>query len=146
MFYHGVSAVIWRRVARRCTNRKWIRLCCRCDCDRDGCVRTLGKRVSIRILNKKTDVVPANAIYVGRPSPLGNPFLIGPHGSREEVVAKYKAWLGQKLGTDPVSTEMVRLANLYIQTGELTLVCWCAPEACHGDVIKKYIQQMTMRS
>ena len=28
-------------------------------------------------------------VYVGRPSPWGNPFVIGRDGTREEVVAKY---------------------------------------------------------
>ena len=99
----------------------------------------------IRILNKKTDVIPADSVYVGRPSPIGNPFHIGEDGTREEVIAKYKEWLGKQDMHSDAAAEMCRLANLYIQTGELALVCWCAPEACHADVIKKYIQQMTMR-
>lgn len=32
-------------------------------------------------------------IYIGRPSKWGNPFIIGRDGTREEVVAKYEAWL-----------------------------------------------------
>ena len=31
-------------------------------------------------------------VYVGRPSKWGNPFVIGHHGTREEVIAKYRAW------------------------------------------------------
>ena len=30
-------------------------------------------------------------IYVGRPSKWGNPFVIGRDGSRDEVIAKYRA-------------------------------------------------------
>jgi hypothetical protein len=32
-------------------------------------------------------------VYVGRPSALGNPFLVGRDGTRAEVVATYRAWL-----------------------------------------------------
>jgi len=32
-------------------------------------------------------------VYVGRPSPWGNPFVIGRDGTREEVIAKYAAWV-----------------------------------------------------
>src|SRR5438034_79836 len=32
-------------------------------------------------------------VYVGRPSPWGNPFVIGSDGTREEVIAKYAAWV-----------------------------------------------------
>jgi Domain of unknown function (DUF4326) len=32
-------------------------------------------------------------VYVGRPSKWGNPFLIGRDGSRDEVIAKYRAWI-----------------------------------------------------
>jgi len=36
-------------------------------------------------------------IYVGRPSKWGNPFVIGRDGSRDEVIAKYRAWIAQCL-------------------------------------------------
>jgi hypothetical protein len=32
-------------------------------------------------------------VYVGRPSKWGNPFVIGRDGSRDEVIAKYRAWI-----------------------------------------------------
>ena len=32
-------------------------------------------------------------IYVGRPSKWGNRFVIGRDGSRDEVIAKYRAWI-----------------------------------------------------
>ena len=32
-------------------------------------------------------------VYVGRPSKWGNPFVIGRDGARDEVVAKYRAWI-----------------------------------------------------
>ncbi len=63
-------------------------------------------------------------IYIGRPSAWGNPFVLGRDGDRAEVVRKYEEWL-------PGSDLMVRLPEL---RGKV-LGCWCAPQACHGDVL-----------
>lgn len=64
-------------------------------------------------------------VYIGRPSKWGNPFIIGRDGTREEVIAKYEVWLKNN-------------AELMAALPELkgkTLGCWCAPRACHGDVL-----------
>jgi hypothetical protein len=47
-----------------------------------------------RVLNKKQlrGAVP-NAVYIGRPSVWGNPFVIGKDGTRAEVVEKCERWL-----------------------------------------------------
>ena len=37
-----------------------------------------------KVLNKYKDGVPTNAVYIGRPSKWGNPFVIGKEVSREE--------------------------------------------------------------
>jgi hypothetical protein len=80
--------------------------------------------------------------YIGRPSPLGNPFPIGPvHGTRENVIDKYRAWLTciwNNGGSGPELRELFRLADLAL-AGDLRLLCYCAPKACHGDVIKEFI-------
>jgi hypothetical protein len=36
-------------------------------------------------------------VYVGRPSPLGNPYALGRDGSREQVIARYRRWLWAQL-------------------------------------------------
>jgi hypothetical protein len=35
----------------------------------------------------------SDRVYVGRPGKWGNPFVIGRDGSRDEVIAKYRAWI-----------------------------------------------------
>jgi len=45
----------------------------------------------IKIVNKRNYTGPG--IYIGRPSPLGNPFVIGRDGDREEVIRKYREFL-----------------------------------------------------
>lgn len=71
--------------------------------------------------------------YVGRAAGLrgrwGNPFRIGPDGTREEVIEKYRSWLWEQLCAGEVSLE--ELAGL---AGKV-LGCWCAPKACHGEVL-----------
>ncbi len=64
-------------------------------------------------------------VYIGRPSPWGNPFTIGPDGTRREVIEKYREYLLKN------SELMAALPELRGKT----LGCWCAPKPCHGDVL-----------
>jgi hypothetical protein len=78
-----------------------------------------------RVFNKRFED-PIDAVYVGRPSEFGNPFVIGRDGTRDEVVDKYRGWLmGQP--------ELVEKAKQ--QLAGKNLVCWCAPARCHADVL-----------
>ena len=79
--------------------------------------------------------------YIGRGSPLGNPFVIGKHGTREEVIAKYAIWLRKQIdtGNQTVLTELNRLGNKAIDEGTLSLQCFCYPKPCHGNIIKDVI-------
>lgn len=80
--------------------------------------------------------------YIGRGSPLGNPFPIdGPKGwTRAKVIELYRIWLRQHIDkSDPtVCNELNRLVAI-AQQGELKLQCFCAPLPCHGDVIKQVL-------
>ena len=49
-----------------------------------------------RGLDKRTDRIPADAIYCGRPPPLGNQFIIARRGTRDEVCDKYEPWLADE--------------------------------------------------
>jgi hypothetical protein len=66
-------------------------------------------------------------VYVGRPSKWGNPFAIGKDGSREDVVRKYEDW---------IVTQPHLMRALPELCGKV-LACWCAPHACHGDVLAR---------
>ena len=66
-------------------------------------------------------------IYCGRPGPWGNPFRIGPDGSRDAVISKHKAHVRQRIRSGSVTLE--QLASLYGQR----LECYCKPEPCHAD-------------
>lgn len=64
-------------------------------------------------------------VYIGRPSKWGNPFVIGRDGVREQVIAKYRAWV----------VEQPELMAALPELRGKVLGCWCAPDACHGDVL-----------
>lgn len=71
--------------------------------------------------------LPPGSVYVGRPSRWGNRYVIGPDGTRAEVIARYEAELKAN------SEAMAALSELRGKD----LVCWCAPMACHADVLLK---------
>jgi len=77
-----------------------------------------------------------NKVYIGRGTIYGNPFRIGPDGTRVEVIAKYKAWF---YANDALRTECRKWL-----TGK-TLVCHCSPLSCHGDVIADYLNGVTLK-
>ena len=82
------------------------------------------------VLNKHKCGIPNGAIYIGRGSKWGNPFVISNMYSRDRVVELYK----EKLWKD-VQSGTVKLEDLANLKGK-DLVCFCAPLACHGDVLE----------
>jgi len=82
-----------------------------------------------RVVNIKRE--PCDT-YIGRPGrgqagPWGNPFQIGRDGDRATVIAKYERW---------IQTQPQLLARLPELRGH-RLGCFCAPQACHGDVLAR---------
>ena len=90
-----------------------------------------------------------NGEYIGRPSPLGNPYSHLSKGilakyqvaTRDEAVEMYSAYIRQQLveKNQQVKDTFNRLYAEYQATGELHLICWCAPCKCHGDVIREIL-------
>ena len=81
-----------------------------------------------KVLNKRTDEVPADAIYVGRPSKWGNPYKIGRDGNREQVIYLYKmALIASKIDLSELRGK--------------DLVCWCSPLPCHADILLELANQ-----
>lgn len=81
-------------------------------------------------------------VYVGRPTPLGNPFKVKPHGpyERDETIKLYRRWLAERVLGDVDTPQRRMLQALAAETQPLELACWCAPRACHADVIKSAIE------
>lgn len=81
-----------------------------------------------RILNKHFHGIPRDAVYIGRGSIWGNPYVIGQDGTRDEVIDKYIEWF---------SLDPDRLKRARIELRDKDLVCYCAPNRCHGDFLLK---------
>lgn len=89
--------------------------------------------------------IPANTVIVSRPSPWGNPFVVGRDGTREECVTMYKMLLsGNICLTCKVPFEEQKAANNFVakHIHELkgkNLACWCRDDGkpCHADVLLK---------
>lgn len=73
-------------------------------------------------------------VYIGRGSPFGNSYVIGKHGNREQVIAKYRAWF-----LDKVSNDQAFRSKVMALRGK-RLGCFCKPLPCHGDVIVQYLE------
>lgn len=90
-----------------------------------------------KVWNKRQRGIPPDAVYVGRPSKWGNPFEIGQADpihpdvimDRAWVVNRYQSWLTCSLEAKPLFDAIVP------ELRGKDLVCWCAPKACHADVL-----------
>ncbi len=70
-------------------------------------------------------------VYIGRGSKWGNPFVIGKDGDRDEVIDKYDHYLLARPDLMDALPELL----------DQRLGCFCAPKACHGDVLKRYAEK-----
>lgn len=105
----------------------------------------------ITVKNKYTSKRESNDIYIGRGSPLGNPYC---HleienskaefkcDTREEAVKKFENYITDKIEKkDPlICAELNKIYSL-AKKQDVNLVCFCKPKNCHGDIIKKIIEK-----
>lgn len=95
----------------------------------------------MKILNKKTDTLIKGAVAVYRPSLFGNPFKIGKHGPRDQVIAQFETYFENRVKADPMfKAELVKIMNA------TALVCYCAPLPCHADIIQKYLMNLKVKA
>lgn len=69
---------------------------------------------------------PCWVVRIDRKTRWGNPFRVGMHGTREEVVAMFEDHLKKR-------PDLVEAIKRELRGKDL--VCWCAPLPCHGDVL-----------
>lgn len=87
------------------------------------------------------DGVPEGSVYIGRagrhdPGYFGNPFKITERTTRESILAQYREYAQRRISLDPEFASRVR--GLYGKT----LVCFCAPKLCHGDVLAELAEEL----
>lgn len=78
---------------------------------------------NVREVGKRTN---GDQVYVGRRTRFGNPYPIGEFGTREEVIELHRKYLMDLLEKEPDFLMPLRGKDL---------VCWCAPKACHADLL-----------
>lgn len=83
-----------------------------------------------RLWNRKSPLRPPAdhwPVYIGRPTKWGNPFEIGVHGTRQEVIAQFRDWVYK-----PEQAQLREDARQVLRGKDL--VCWCYPADCHGSI------------
>lgn len=78
------------------------------------------------LFNIHTDYVPSDAVFIGRPTKYGNPFIIGKDGDRDEVIRKYERYINSNPSLRETVQKELRGKNL---------VCFCSPLKCHGEIL-----------
>jgi hypothetical protein len=91
--------------------------------------------ISIRVANRKNT---REGRYVGRPSPLGNPYRVEAFG-REGALRRYREWFSRVKSEGKVARALAALEREAERRKTLTLLCWCAPEPCHAEVVAEEI-------
>lgn len=87
-------------------------------------------------------------VYIGRGSPLGNNYShkdskfkdVVKVDSRDTAVEKFEFDLYNRRLTDHAYLALNKVLELS-RSNPVTLVCFCKPEKCHGDVIRKYLEE-----
>ena len=75
--------------------------------------------------------IPPGAVYIGRgkggaPTKWGNLFTMNGESDRARVINNYREWL-------LLQPDLMEEARQ--ELGGRDLVCFCAPKACHGDIL-----------
>jgi hypothetical protein len=91
------------------------------------------------VLNYKTaHVIPPGAVNIMRGTRFGNPYRVFGR-TREQAIAKFEVYARERVATDPEFRKAVR--NLHGRT----LLCCCAPLACHGGVLSRLADELVVR-
>ena len=106
----------------------------------------------IQVVNKYKHDATSDDVYIGRGSLFGNPFSHLPSAypdiikcdTREDAIDSYREYFQDIMdGCGCSNKEMKnKLRDIIIKLklgGDVNLVCYCKPCACHGDVLMEYI-------
>lgn len=87
------------------------------------------------IRNHDCDNLPSYCVLIDRTTIFGNPFKIGPHGNRNDVIKRFARYFERRMKHD------IKFRKNVINLTGKTLLCWCHPMCCHGDVIVEYLNK-----
>lgn len=94
--------------------------------------------LSTKVVNRRTHIPTPRDVYIGRPSPWGNPFVIGRDGDRDAVCDKFVQWFNSS-----TSPQAIWMREHIHELHGKTLVCFCTPERCHGDFLARTADRRT---
>jgi len=87
------------------------------------------------VVNKyKVNMSDPDVVYIGRGSIWVNPFKMLREADRPKVIEVYRLDLWSKIRKGLITKEML------LELDGKRLACYCAPKACHGDVLVKAIE------
>ena len=89
-----------------------------------------------KVINIKDRQNTADEVYIGRGGKFGNPFALKKGEPRGATLDRYRAYLIDRLDSDPEFYKAVKALK-----GK-TLVCFCKPFPCHGDILKEFTEKM----
>lgn len=102
----------------------------------------------ITVVNKHKHIPTPKDVYIGRGSPLGNPYThlkVGTKAkyvceTRTDAIAACKIELLMRIkNKDKVICRALNDLYKKAKTGDINLVCYCKDLPCHGDFIKELI-------
>ena len=101
---------------------------------------------NIKVANQKDPFGrSAIQIFIGRPSVLGNVFILENENRRKEVLALYRHFLRQASKVDgPIRNELLKILEIAKTGVKIELQCFCKPKDCHGDIIKEILEEMLL--
>lgn len=85
-----------------------------------------------KVHNKHHNTAPVDAVYIGRGSSWGNPWIIGVDGDRDEVCDLFERATLPHLDLTPLIGK--------------DLVCFCAPKRCHGDALLRAAAELEAKN
>lgn len=103
--------------------------------------------VNVRSPEWAAALAAGTAVYIGRPcrgfgaSPFGNPWKVGHKTGlkRGEAVQRYREWA---YGNREHPTGLAFPHELLETLRGKVLGCWCKPDACHGDVLVRLLDEV----
>lgn len=72
-------------------------------------------------------------IRIDRQTKWGNPFIMHNESERDDVCNKYEVWINKQLRQKKLDIKELKNAQ--------RLGCHCSPRRCHGDSLKKKIEE-----
>jgi len=94
--------------------------------------------MATRIQRKRTKGwrMPEGAVYVGRPTPWGNPWKAGQWMSAENAIKNFRELIASRDATPNWRFTDIRSEDIKTKLRGKDLACWCPlDKPCHADVL-----------